>query len=82
MNFPQKCVKVAHGGIVATIIIFPTIWGKSVFPILETLYHGFTELRNRHNGANIQLNIELIRESCSGLSFERSLVNERYLLTY
>ena len=40
-----------------------------MFPILETLYHGFTELRNRHNGANIQLNIELIRESCSGLSF-------------
>lgn len=44
--------------------------GKSASPDWESLYHGFDRIEMPPNfGVNLQLNIELIRESCSGLSF-------------
>ncbi len=44
----------------------PTRWGKSASPILVSLYHGFAELRNRHENENLQLNTDLHQGADSG----------------
>ena len=50
-------------------LIKGTSWGNQHPPIGSRYIMVSTELRCPNFGVNLQLNIELIRESCSGLSF-------------
>lgn len=59
----------------------PKSEGKSVFPILETLYHDFTELRCRYYWRKHITEYWITSGVCSGLSFWRSYLNECYLLS-
>ncbi len=51
------------------IISIPTGWAKSACPVLVLLCRGFTELRNSHQGENLQPNIVLHQGAVSGSFF-------------
>ena len=52
---------------------FPTSWGKSVFPNLDTIFHDYIELRNRNLLRNLKSNsieyMNYFRESLLTLYF-------------